>query len=274
MEMELSLEKEEVRIPAQIPILPLRDAVAFPHILNPMAITLPRNVKLVDDALNRDKIIGLVLQKGEEEFPSPENLHRVGTAGIIFRMLRLPDGSLRILVKGLERFRIKGFVSKDPYYVADIEILKEIVKRDMELEALSKDIVRVYQELVNLSPYLPEELSTVVMNIEDPARLADFIATNTKMETQQRQEILETLDVKERLKKILAILTKELDVLKLGEELRNKIKNEIEKAQREYLLREQLKAIKKELGEEDERDVELKELSERIEKAGGKVEIK
>jgi len=274
MEMELSLEKEEIRIPSRIPVLPLRDAVAFPHILNPMAITLPRNIKLVDDALNSDKIIGLVLQKGEEEFPSPENLYRVGTAGVIFRMFRLPDGSLRILVKGLERFRIKEFVSNDPYYVAEIEILKEIVKKDMELEALAKDIVRVYQELVNLSPYLPEELSAVVMNIEDPARLADFIATNTKMETEQRQEILETLDVKERLKKILAILTKELDVLKLGEELRNKIKNEMEKAQREYLLREQLKAIKKELGEEDEREAEFKELSERIEKAGMPDEVK
>ncbi|RKZ23841.1 endopeptidase La [bacterium] len=272
--MELSLEKEEIRIPSRIPVLPLRDAVAFPHILNPMAITLPRNIKLVDDALNSDKIIGLVLQKGEEEFPSPENLYRVGTAGVIFRMFRLPDGSLRILVKGLERFRIKEFVSNDPYYVAEIEILKEIVKKDMELEALAKDIVRVYQELVNLSPYLPEELSAVVMNIEDPARLADFIATNTKMETEQRQEILETLDVKERLKKILAILTKELDVLKLGEELRNKIKNEMEKAQREYLLREQLKAIKKELGEEDEREAEFKELSERIEKAGMPEEVK
>ncbi|HDI82276.1 MAG TPA: endopeptidase La [candidate division WOR-3 bacterium] len=272
--MELSLEKEEIRIPSRIPVLPLRDAVAFPHILNPMAITLPRNIKLVDDALNSDKIIGLVLQKGEEEFPSPENLYRVGTAGVIFRMFRLPDGSLRILVKGLERFRIKEFVSNDPYYVAEIEILKEIVKKDMELEALAKDIVRVYQELVNLSPYLPEELSAVVMNIEDPARLADFIATNTKMETEQRQEILETLDVKERLKKILAILTKELDVLKLGEELRNKIKNEMEKAQREYLLREQLKAIKKELGEEDEREAEFKELSERIEKAGMPDEVK
>ena len=274
MEMELSLEKEEIRIPSRIPVLPLRDAVAFPHILNPMAITLPRNIKLVDDALNSDKIIGLVLQKGEEEFPSPENLYRVGTAGVIFRMFRLPDGSLRILVKGLERFRIKEFVSNDPYYVAEIEILKEIVKKDMELEALAKDIVRVYQELVNLSPYLPEELSAVVMNIEDPARLADFIATNTKMETEQRQEILETLDVKERLKKILAILTKELDVLKLGEELRNKIKNEMEKAQREYLLREQLKAIKKELGEEDEREAEFKELFERIEKAGMPDEVK
>ena len=274
MEMELSLEKEEIRIPSRIPVLPLRDAVAFPHILNPMAITLPRNIKLVDDALNSDKIIGLVLQKGEEEFPSPENLYRVGTAGVIFRMFRLPDGSLRILVKGLERFRIKEFVSNDPYYVAEIEILKEIVKKDLELEALAKDIVKVYQELVNLSPYLPEELSAVVMNIEDPARLADFIATNTKMETEQRQEILETLDVKERLKKILAILTKELDVLKLGEELRNKIKNEMEKAQREYLLREQLKAIKKELGEEDEREAEFKELSERIEKAGMPDEVK
>ncbi len=274
MEMELSLEKEEINIPSRIPVLPLRDAVAFPHILNPMAITLPRNIKLVDDALNSDKIIGLVLQKGEEEFPSPENLYRVGTAGVIFRMFRLPDGSLRILVKGLERFRIKEFVSNDPYYVAEIEILKEIVKKDMELEALAKDIVKVYQELVNLSPYLPEELSAVVMNIEDPARLADFIATNTKMETEQRQEILETLDVKERLKKILAILTKELDVLKLGEELRNKIKNEMEKAQREYLLREQLKAIKKELGEEDEREAEFKELSERIEKAGMPDEVK
>ncbi|RKZ14389.1 endopeptidase La, partial [bacterium] len=129
MEMELSLEKEEIRIPSRIPVLPLRDAVAFPHILNPMAITLPRNIKLVDDALNSDKIIGLVLQKGEEEFPSPENLYRVGTAGVIFRMFRLPDGSLRILVKGLERFRIKEFVSNDPYYVAEIEILKEIVKK-------------------------------------------------------------------------------------------------------------------------------------------------
>jgi len=265
--MELSLEQEKIEIPEKLPILTLRDAVAFPSIFIPIAIKLPQNIKLVDDALNKDKLIGLFLQKGMDEFPDENSIYRFGIIAKITRMFRLPDGSLRIIVLGFERIKIIKIVQSEPYYVASVKPIKEIVEKDMEMDALVMDTTKLYQELSKLSPYLPEELSAVVMNIDDPSKLADFIAAYMKIETEQRQGLLETINVKERLKKLVSILTKELDILKLGEEIRSKIKNEMDKAQKEFFLREQLKAIKKELGEGDEREIEIKELKKKIKKS-------
>ena len=238
--MELSLEQEKIEIPEKLPILTLRDAVAFPSIFIPIAIKLPQNIKLVDDALNKDKLIGLFLQKGMDEFPDEDSIYRFGIVAKITRMFRLPDGSLRIIVLGFERIKITKIVQSEPYYIASVKPVDEIVEKDMEMDALVMDTTKLYQELSKLSPYLPEELSAVVMNIDDPSKLADFIAAYMKIETEQKQDLLETVNVKERLKKLISILTKELDILKLGEEIRSKIKNEMDKAQKEFFLREQL----------------------------------
>jgi len=266
MEMEIKTDKENVVIPNVLPVLPIKDGVAFPTILIPLAITVPENVKMIDTVLNSDKLIGMFLQKGNKNIPSPEEISPVGTAGKIVRMLRFPDQTLRILVQGLERIRIKDFVQSEPFYKAEVEVLKDIVEDDNELKALVNNTVKLYRELVSLSPYLPEDLSTIILNIEEPAKIADFIAANMKMDTKDKQRLLETVNVKERLKMIIGILTKELDVLKLGEELRNKIKGEMEKVQRDFLLREQLKAIKKELGEETEEESVIKTLEKRLKK--------
>uniref|UniRef100_A0A7C4UCC2 Lon protease n=1 Tax=candidate division WOR-3 bacterium TaxID=2052148 RepID=A0A7C4UCC2_UNCW3 len=264
--MEIKTDKENVVIPNVLPVLPIKDGVAFPTILIPLAITVPENVKMIDTVLNSDKLIGMFLQKGNKNIPSPEEISPVGTAGKIVRMLRFPDQTLRILVQGLERIRIKDFVQSEPFYKAEVEVLKDIVEDDNELKALVNNTVKLYRELVSLSPYLPEDLSTIILNIEEPAKIADFIAANMKMDTKDKQRLLETVNVKERLKMIIGILTKELDVLKLGEELRNKIKGEMEKVQRDFLLREQLKAIKKELGEETEEESVIKTLEKRLKK--------
>jgi len=271
--MELSLEQEKIEIPEKLPILTLRDAVAFPSIFIPIAIKLPQNIKLVDDALNKDKLIGLFLQKGMDEFPDEDSIYRFGIVAKITRMFRLPDGSLRIIVLGFERIKITKIVQSEPYYIASVKPVDEIVEKDMEMDALVMDTTKLYQELSKLSPYLPEELSAVVMNIDDPSKLADFIAAYMKIETEQKQDLLETVNVKERLKKLISILTKELDILKLGEEIRSKIKNEMDKAQKEFFLREQLKAIKKELGEGDEREIEIKELEKKIKKSKMPAEV-
>ncbi len=266
MEMEIKLDKEQVVIPNILPVLPLKDGVAFPTILIPLSILVPQNIKMIDTVLNSDKLIGMFLQKGNKDVPNPDEIYNIGTAGKIVRMLRFPDQTLRILVQGLERIRIKEFVQTKPYYTAEIEIIKDVVENDNELKALVNNAIKLYQELVSLSPYLPEDLSTIILNIEDPAKIADFIASNMKMDTKNRQKLLETFNVKERFKIIISLLSKELDVLKLGEELRNKIKGEMEKVQRDFLLREQLKAIKKELGEESEEENVIKTLEKRLKK--------
>ncbi len=248
-------------IPDIIPILPMDDVVVFPYLLVPITRNDKSSIKLIDDALSHNKIIGCVAKRKKGR------IHKLGTASLILRFLRIPDGSIRILIQGMERVRIKKIVETSPYMKAKIEIEEEKEIKDMEIEALTRNVLTIFQEIVHLAPYLPDEVAKMLETIQDPARLTDFIAAQLNVNIEEKQSILETLDIKERMKKLLPVLIKEESILHLGEKIRTEVKTEIGKNQREYFLREQLRAIQKELGEKDERTVEVEELEGKIKKA-------
>jgi len=259
---------EELKIPEELPILPIKKAVVFPFMIAPLAITDKKLVQLIDETLSGMKIIGAFAEIDEKvEEPLPENLYRVGTAVNIVKMLRFPDGSLRLLVQGLSRTKIKEFISTQPYLRAKVEVIQEEWSKNVETEALMRNVVGLLQKIVASSAHLPDELQMVVLNIDDPGKLADFVASNIELDFDESQELLETFDVKQRLEKLIPLLTKELEILEVGAKIRSEVKTEIDKSQREFYLREQLKAIQKELGEKDERTIEINEFREKLKKS-------
>jgi ATP-dependent Lon protease len=269
---------ERIPIPEELSILPLRDTVLFPHTVLPLAVARESSVKLVEDAIERNRIIGIVTQKNAAiEDPEPADLYTHGTACIIHKMLRFPDGSLRLVVQGLVRIRIQEFLQRRPFYRAKVEVIREqaMKEKPIEVEALSRNAMNVFQKIVSLSPLLTDELQALVMNISDPGRLADFIASSLpSLSTETKQEILEAEDIKARLHKLNTALAKELEVLELGSKIQSQVQSEMGKNQKEYYLREQMKAIQRELGETDERTAEITQLREKIEAAGMPEEAK
>lgn len=251
--------KEE--IPDIIPILPVSDTIVFPYLLVPIIRDDEQSKKLIDETLSKDKIVGCFATRKNGK------LYDIGSASLILRFLRIPDGSIRILIQGMERIRIKRIVQDRPYMKAEIEVLKEIEIKDIETEALIRNVSTIFHNIINLAPYLPDELSVMLENIHTSGRLADFVIAQLSVSIEEKQTILETMNVKERLKKLLPILTKEQSILELGEKIRSEVKTEMGKNQREYYLREQLRAIQKELGEKDERTVEIEDLEQKIKKA-------
>jgi len=258
----------EQGIPEVLPILPVEDTVVFPYLIAPLVASDKRAVKLVDQALSEDKIIGTFAMKGTNlDSRDPKNFFNVGTACIIHRMLRIPDGSIKILVQGLKRAKIKKIVRIDPFIKAKVDIIEEKAKKDVETEALVRNVIGLFQKIVDLAPYLPDDFKLLVINMDTPGQLADFCASNLNLNLQERQMLLETEDPKERLTKLIPLLTKEVNILEVGEKIRAEVSTEVSKMQREHFLREQLKAIQKELGEKDERLVEIEELQKKIEAA-------
>ena len=203
----------------------------------------------------------------ELEEPGPEQLHDVGVVGVVARMLKVPDGTMRILVQATERVRLGEYVAEQPYLVARIEALPDEVEPSRELEALTRNVQRTFSEIIEQIPYLPEELQLAVTNIDDPSALSHLIAGALRIPTDEKQELLEEVDVTRRLRRLSEILARELEVIQLGSRIQSEVESEMEKGQREYYLREQLKAIQRELGEEDETQAEVNELRERIEAA-------
>ncbi len=261
-------KKEKKPIPKFLPILPLRGTVLFPELVLPIMVGRKKSVKLIDDAMEGEKLIGVVTQHNSEvEDPAPDELYTVGVAAQLVRVVRELDGTQRVIVQGLERIRVKRFLQSDPYYVAEVEVLPVEEVYDVEVEALIRNLRSLFQKAVELAPYLSNELKNMVMNVKDPGVLADLIAANLNIKVQEKQEVLETLDLKARLNKVHFILTREVQILELGNKIQSQVKEDIDRAQREYYLREQLKAIKRELGEVDEHTAEIKELKEKIEKA-------
>jgi ATP-dependent Lon protease len=258
--------------PQELPILPLRDTVLFPQAVIPLAVARPASVRAIDEAVLADRRIGVLTQRdAAQETPSPSDLHRTGTVAIIHRMLKQPDGTIRLVVQGLERFRVVEFAQATPHLRARVEPLPDIPASadDLEAQALARQALALFQRIVELSPALSEDLPGLVGGATDPGRMADLVAaTLPSLTTDQRQALLETPDVKARLKALVEALTKEAEVLELGSKIHSQIQSEMTKTQREYYLREQLKAIQKELGEGDERTQELAELREKIETVG------
>ena len=259
---------DRISIPEQIPILPLRGTVLYPELILPIMVGRKRSVKLIDDAMEKDRIIGVVTQKrSETEDPKENELYRIGVAALILRMIREMDGSQRVIVQGLSRIKIQQYTQKDPYYVANVETIDESPAQGVEIEALIMNVKNLFQRAVDLAPYLTNEMGQMVSNIKSPGILADLVASNLNIPTTEKQNILDTLEMTDRLNKVHILLNKEVQVLELGNKIQSQVKEDIDKTQREYYLREQLKAIKKELGEMDEHTAEIKELQDRISKA-------
>ncbi len=255
-------------IPAALPVLPLKDAVAYPDTLTPLAVGQERSVKLVDDVLSGERMLVMVASRDPElEEPGPEQLHDVGVVGLVARMIKVPDGTMRILVQASERVRLREFVAEQPYLVARIEAMPDESEPSDELEALTRNVQRTFSEIIEQIPYLPEELQLAVTNIEDPSALSHLIAGSLRIPTSEKQELLEEVDVTRRLRRLAEVLARELEVIQLGSRIQSQVESEMEKGQREYYLREQLKAIQRELGEEDETQAEVTELRERLAEA-------
>jgi ATP-dependent Lon protease len=260
--------EDKISVPNDISILPLRGTVLFPDLILPIMVGRKRSVRLIDEAMDSDRIIGVITQKRSEiEDPKETDLYSVGVAALILRMIREMDGSQRVIVQGVSRIRVKEYIQRDPYYKARIDSLEETAVQGVEIDALMMNLKNLFQRAVELAPYLTAELGTMVSNIKSPNILADLIASNLNVSAGEKQGILETFDVRERLTKVHLYLNKEVQVLELGNKIQSQVKEDIDRTQREYYLREQLKAIKKELGELDDHTAEIKELKERIKKA-------
>jgi len=259
---------DKVIIPGEIPILPLRGTVLFPDLILPIMVGRKKSVKLIDDAMDSNRIIGVITQKrSETEDPKETDLYSVGVAALILRMIRELDGSQRVIVQGVSRIKVKECIQREPYFKVRSETIDEGLAQGVEIEALIMNLKNLFQRAVELAPYLTSELGTMVSNIKSPSILADLIASNLNISTTEKQGILETFDIRERLTKVHLFLNKEVQVLELGNKIQSQVKEDMDRTQREYYLREQLKAIKKELGELDEHSTEIKELKEKIKKA-------
>jgi ATP-dependent Lon protease len=255
-------------LPDALPILPLRETVTYPDTLTPLAVGQERSIKLVNDVLSGNRMLAMVGSKDpENDTPGPDDLYGVGVAGSVARMMKVPDGTLRILVQGSVRIRILDYVTESPYLVARIEEMPDELELSTELEALTHNVQSTFSQIIEAIPYLPEELQLAVANLDEPSALSHLIAGALRITTEEKQELLETVDVTKRLRRLSEILTRELEVVQLGSKIQSQVESEIDKGQREYFLRQQLKAIQEELGEEDEQQAELNELRERIEEA-------
>jgi ATP-dependent Lon protease len=269
---EISVGDRPVAIPPELPILPLRDTVLFPNSFMPLAVARESSVRLIDDAIADRKLIAVFTQRDAAvEEPGQDDLFSVGTATHIHKMFKLPDGSLRLIVQGLARLRLDSVVEAQPYLRAKITAMADDTKDvdRLEIDALARNIKTNFQQVVSLSPLLSDDLQTLAVNIEEPGRLADFIASSlSTISTAVKQEVLETLDIRARMANLNRILIKELEVLELGSKIQSQVQSEVGKNQREYFLREQMKAIQKELGEGDDQTKEIEELAEKIKAAG------
>jgi ATP-dependent Lon protease len=255
-------------LPDALPVLPLRETVTFPETLTPLAVGQERSIKLVDDVLGGNRMLAMVAALDpENEEPWPKDLYEVGVVGVVARMLKVPDGTLRVLVQGTQRVRLGPYVAEQPYLVARISELPDVVEEGPELEALTRNVQRTFSQIIEQIPYLPEELQMAVANLDDPAALAHLIAGALRISTEEKQKLLEELEVVARLRHLSQILARELEVVQLGTQIQSQVESEIDKGQREFFLRQQMKAIQDELGEGDEQQAEVNELREKIERA-------
>ncbi|HEY2072505.1 MAG TPA: endopeptidase La, partial [Gaiellaceae bacterium] len=252
-------------LPRTLPILPLKDTVVFPASMTPLAIGQDRSIALVDDVLGDDRLLALVaVENDDAEAPGWDDVYRVGTAAIVHKMIRVPDGTLRVLVQGLRRVRVERQVQDDPYLVAELSEQPDVVEESKEVEALTRNVQTLFGRIIGLVPYLPEELQMAATNVDDPSALCSLVASTIRLKTEEKQQLLELVDVGERLHAVSLILNRELEMVELGSKIQSQVQSELEKGQREFFLRQQLKTIQEELGESDPEQAEANELRGRI----------
>jgi ATP-dependent Lon protease len=263
---DLTLDEANLEVPPMLPVLPLKETVVFPQSMAPLAIGQERSIKLVDDVVSGDRMLALVTVKDEEvESPGWDDLFGIGTAAVVHKLIRVPDGTLRILVQGIRRIKLDERVSDDPYLVGKFSEIPDELEETKELEALTRNVQSLFGRIIAAVPYLPEELQLAAANVDDPSALSHLVASTMRLKTEEKQALLETANVEERLRAISGILSRELEVIELGSKIQSQVQSEMEKGQREYFLRQQLKAIQDELGEGDAEQAEVNELRTRLE---------
>jgi ATP-dependent Lon protease len=263
---DVSVDEKDVEIPPTLPVLPLKETIVFPQSMTPLAIGQERSIKLVDDVVSGDRMLALVGAKPDApEVPGWDDLYEIGTAAIVHKLVRVPDGTLRILVQGLRRIKLERHAGDDPYLVGDFVEVPDELEDTKELEAVTRNVQNLFGRIIAAVPYLPEELQIAAANVDDPSALSHLVASVTRLKTEEKQALLETANVEERLRAISGILSRELEVIELGSKIQSQVQSEMEKGQREYFLRQQLKAIQEELGEGDGEQAEINELRSRLE---------
>ena len=252
-----------------IPVLPLRDVVVFPHMVIPLFVGRRKSIRALEQAMESGKQIMLVAQKSaSDDDPTPESIHVIGTIASILQLLKLPDGTVKVLVEGERRAVVQNYLDTEDYFSAQVALLEALPLTDKEGEALMRSVLNEFDQYVKLNMKIPPEILTSLAGIDDPGRLADTVAAHLSLKIEDKQQILMVQDVRERLEKILTVLESEIDLLQVEKRIRGRVKRQMEKSQREYYLNEQMKAIQKELGELEEGPNEAEELAKKIEKAG------
>ncbi len=247
-------------------MLGLSDIVIFPGMVAPLLVETAESTKLIDDVVGGDRLLGVVLQRNAEaENPRPDEMYEVGCAARVLKMLKFPDNTVRVLVEGLWRVQIKEYPTTDPYLRARFELLKDLKEDSLELTAMMRNAQSQFQEIIKLSPALSEQIKIAALNTEDAGHFADLVAVNLNLSLEERQKLLETNSVKERLTRLLPMLNREQEVLTLSSKIQSEVATSISKTQRDFFLREQMRAIQRELGESDPNASEIRMLREKIE---------
>ena len=258
-------DADVIELPSTLPVLPLKETVVFPESMTPLAIGQERSIRLIDDVLAGERALALLTVRDvEAEQPGFDDVYEIGTAAVIHKMIRVPDGTLRVLVQGLRRIRLERRVDEEPYLVGEFADEPDVVPETQEVEALTRNVQSLFGRVIGLVPYLPEELQLAAANIEDPSALCNLVASTLRLKTDEKQRLLELTNVEERLRDVSAILNRELEVLELGTKIQSQVQSEMEKGQREFFLRQQLKAIQDELGEGDDQQAEINELRSQL----------
>ena len=259
------IREDTLTFPSTLPVLPLKETVVFPDSMTPLAIGQDRSIKLVEDAVSGDRAIALVtVRDADADPPGFDDLYEIGTAAVIHKMMRVPDGTLRILVTGTRRIRLDQPVQTDPYLLGEFSEVPDELEESREVEALTRNVQSLFARIIGLVPYLPEELQIAAANVEDPSALCNLVASTLRLKTEEKQQLLELADVQARLRQVSSILNRELEVFELGSKIQSQVQEEMEKGQREFFLRQQLKAIQEELGEGDAEQAEINELRGRF----------
>jgi len=265
----MSQRAEKESIPQVLPLIPLRDLTLFPNLVVPLFVGRERSIKALEEAMRESHLVALATQrKAETQDPAPEDLYEIGCAASIMQELKLPDGTAKALVEGQQRFRILEFVQTEPYFLVRVELIEEKTEIDVETQALMRALLSDFEHAAELGKPIPQEVLVAASAIEEPGRLGDFVAFHLNLKVEEKQEILEALEPNDRLEKAARFLRKELEILELGSKIQSRVKEQMTKSQREYFLREQLKAIQQELGQYDEMQAEIDEYTGKIKEAG------
>jgi ATP-dependent Lon protease len=270
----MSTTDERAQIPEVLPLIPLRDLIVFPNLVVPLFVGRERSISALEQSMRTDHLVALVTQRAAEtQDPGPSDIYDVGCVVTVLQELKLPDGTAKALVEGVQRIRIIEYLATDPYLTVRVEVIEEPERADVEAQALMRNLVTDFESASQLGKPIPQEVLMAAGAIEEPGRLADFVTFHLSLKIEEKQQILEALDAKERLRKTSEFLRKELEILELGSKIQNRVKESMSKSQREYFLREQLKAIQQELGQFDEMQAEVDEYKDKIAGAGMPEEV-